>query len=359
MRLVIAGGGTGGHLFPAVSVAETLMEEEGNDVLFIGTEHGIEKRVVPSLGFKLELIESSGIKGKGMAGKVKSMAKIPVGMYQSLKIIKEYKPDCILGVGGYASAPAVFAGVLLKVPTAIHEQNTIPGLANKVSGKFVDRVFVSFEMTKRFFSEKQVMSTGNPVRSSFLKSLATTKVEKERKFTLLVFGGSRGAHRINQSLMESLDRLECIKDDLKIIHQTGEDDFETAVKGHREKGFDSECLKFIDNMVQAYKKADLVLCRAGASSLAEIAILGLPSILVPYPYASYNHQEFNAREFAACGGAEMILNSALNGETVAERVLHFYKNRNLLSDMGVKVKKLGKPYASSEVIKGLKGLINV
>ncbi|MDO9351948.1 MAG: UDP-N-acetylglucosamine--N-acetylmuramyl-(pentapeptide) pyrophosphoryl-undecaprenol N-acetylglucosamine transferase, partial [Deltaproteobacteria bacterium] len=265
MRCIIAGGGTGGHLFPGMAIAEAFMEREtGNEVLFIGTERGIEARVLAGGRFNLKMIHAMPIKGRSFTGKRRAFRTLPRAVAEALVILKEFQPQFVLGVGGYASGPAVLAASLLRMKRAIHEQNVIPGMTNRILKRFSQRIFVSFEETKRYFPERKTVVTGNPIRKEITASGSSR--ERGDRFTILVFGGSAGAHRINAAMMEALASLQDLRSSLRFIHQTGKEDLGLVSRGYEEKGFEAEVMLFIDEMARCYRRADLVICRSGAST---------------------------------------------------------------------------------------------
>lgn len=322
MKLIIAGGGTGGHLFPGIAVAdEFLGANSENKVLFVGTERGIEARLLPRLGYPLSLISGSGIKGRGTFGKVVSGLRLLNGYAQSRKVLKEFQPDLVLGVGGYASAPLLLAARGMGIRIFIHEQNAIPGLANKILSFFAERIFISMHESAAFFPEGRTMLTGNPIRKEILWRFQ----ERERKvgdeFRILVFGGSAGAHRINMTMLEALPHLAAQRESLVITHQTGEKDLEEVREGYRAQGFDANVIPFIDDMAAAYGAADLVICRAGATTIAEVTACGKGCVFIPYPYAADDHQRKNAEALVNKGAGFMILEEELKGELLAGEIL--------------------------------------
>jgi len=350
MKVLIAGGGTGGHLFPGIALAEELKRRDPENIsVFIGTKGGIESRVIPKEGFELRNIDIKGLKGKPPIEKICNLFLIPKSVYQSILLIKEYNPELIIGMGGYASAPVIFAAVLTGIKTAICEQNTIPGITNRVMAGFVNRVFISFPETKHLSSTKKTRYTGNPVRKRLIDGASKQKVGKG-KFTLLILGGSQGAHSINENMLNALDYLMPVKESLKIIHQTGDTDYHRVCQAYEEKVFDSETKNFIDNMAEAYAEADLVLCRAGATTISELTVYGKASLLVPYPFAANNHQEINAKVLSNRGAAKMVLNGDLSGKNLAEMITGLASNPVTLSKMAKEASKLGKPKASEDIV---------
>jgi UDP-N-acetylglucosamine--N-acetylmuramyl-(pentapeptide) pyrophosphoryl-undecaprenol N-acetylglucosamine transferase len=348
MRWVIAGGGTGGHLFPGMAIAEAFTErEKGNEVLFIGTERGIEARILAGGKFPLRIIQARPIKGRSFVGKLEALWSLPKAISQASSILKAFQPQVVLGVGGYASGPTLLAATFLGMKRAIHEQNVIPGLTNRLLRRFSQKVFVSFEETKRYFPEEKTIVTGNPVRKEILKG---GERKKGDRFTLLIFGGSAGAHRINVSMMEALGPLEDMKSSLKVIHQTGKDDLDFVSKGYQEKGFDALVKPFFDDMAAVYQRADLVICRSGASTVAELAVCGKAAILIPYPFAAHNHQWINAQKLVARGAATMIEDRALNGSLLAKAILDLYSRPEELGRMEEKIRQVGRPRAAEEIV---------
>jgi len=322
MRLIIAGGGTGGHLFPGIAVAEEFLARGAeNEVLFVGTERGIEARLLPKLGYRLELISASGMKGLGTARKLMSAGRLLYGYAQSRKILKEFRPDLVLGVGGYASAPIVLAARGMGIRRFIHEQNAAPGLTNKVLGRFVDGVFISMEESASFFPKKITQMTGNPIRKEILWGFQERVRSAGDSFSVLVFGGSAGAQRVNSALLEALPHLAGVKQRLRITHQTGEKDVARVRAGYQGQGVRAQVLSFIDDMSAAYGAADLVICRAGATTIAEITACGKGCIFIPYPYAADDHQRKNAESLMRRGAGRMILEEDLTGERLAAEIV--------------------------------------
>jgi UDP-N-acetylglucosamine--N-acetylmuramyl-(pentapeptide) pyrophosphoryl-undecaprenol N-acetylglucosamine transferase len=352
MRCVIAGGGTGGHLFPGMAIAEAFLEKEmGNEVLFIGTEKGIEARALTGR-FPLRTIHVSPLKGKSLLGQGKALWAIPKAVREALIILKEFRPQLVIGVGGYASGPALVAASLLGIKRAIQEQNVVPGMTNRMLRWFSQRIFVSFEETKSYFPEGKTIVSGNPVRKEISRCRVSEKSEEKRKdhFTLLVFGGSAGAHKINEAMIEALDLLQEIKSSLRIFHQTGKDDLDRVSKGYAEKGFEAQVRPFFEAMATYYQTADLVICRAGASTVAELAVCGKAGILIPYPYAAHDHQVINAKKLVDAGGAKMIRNEELNGPALARVILHLYRHPEERIAMEKAMASLGRPRAAQEIV---------
>ena len=309
MRLLLAGGGTGGHLFPAVALAEQLRREEPDSaVLFVGTERGLEFRLLPELGWPLRTVAMRGWAGASLAARCKGLAGLGRSLLQSQRILSEFRPDVVVGVGGYASVPVLLAARLSGVPYLIHEQNAWPGLANRLLGRAAQRVCLSFPEAGQAFRHVRKVVTGNPVRAA----MEQCPELPAGTLQLLVFGGSQGARAINRALVGALPQLQALRGALRIVHQAGADEVETVQAGYREAGWAAvEVGPFITDMAAAYAAASLVVCRAGATTLAELTACGRPAILIPYPYAAGNHQVANATALAAKGAALMIEESSL------------------------------------------------
>jgi UDP-N-acetylglucosamine--N-acetylmuramyl-(pentapeptide) pyrophosphoryl-undecaprenol N-acetylglucosamine transferase len=349
VKVLIAGGGTGGHLFPGIALAEEVTtRHHGNEVVFVGTERGLEARVVPKEGYPLELVKVQGLKGKSLFAFLKALIALPLAFIESFRILARQKPDVVVGVGGYASGPVVLAAWLMGIPTAIQEQNALPGLTNKLLGRVVRVVFTAFEGARRFFPEKKVQLIGNPIRRKLMDNYLRSHVAHER-FSLLVFGGSLGARGINQRMIEALDSLGDLKDGLHFVHQTGKNDLEQVRKGYAEKGFQADVVEFIDDMSSAYAKADLVVCRAGATTLAELTVCKKASLLIPFPHATDDHQAVNAKALVDAGAALMFRESELTGQKLAETIRTLKSQPAQLKNMEKKAGLLGRPEAAKEL----------
>jgi UDP-N-acetylglucosamine--N-acetylmuramyl-(pentapeptide) pyrophosphoryl-undecaprenol N-acetylglucosamine transferase len=346
MRVILAGGGTGGHLFPGLAVAREFQRRDAKaEILFIGTEQGIEFRVLPKEGFKLETLTVKGMKGRGLRGLLDALHGVPASVLRSLSIIREFRPDCIIGLGGYASGPSLLAGKLKGICCAIMEQNLRPGFTNKLLARWVDRVFTAYSESSRYFPGARVVETGNPVRWQKLPD-----VEKHGKFSLFVSGGSLGARSINFTVVEALKQLTDLKADLFVVHQTGQADFGAIKDAYAALPFEREVTPFIDKMDEVFARADLVLCRAGASTVAELTAFGKAAILVPFPYAIYDHQRGNAQALQDRGAAEMILDQQLTGELLAQRVRSYLADPARIERMAAAARALGRPDAAARIV---------
>lgn len=349
MRVLIAGGGTGGHLFPGIALAEEVTTRDvRNEVVFVGTDRGLEARVVPAAGYPLEVIHVSGLKGMGAVRLLKALVALPSAFLESVQLLRKWRPDVVVGVGGYASGPVVLAAWLLRIPTAVQEQNALPGMTNKLLGHVVKRVFTSFDAARAYFPEEKVHLTGNPIRRKLLDNYLRSRVAHDR-FTVLVFGGSLGAKGINQRMLEALEHIEDIKDQLHFVHQTGKADVAVVREGYRARGFDADVVEFIDDMSQAYARAELVICRAGATTLAELTVCKKASILIPFPRAADNHQEINARALVDAGAALMFREEELTGKALAEQIRALKDHPERLRHMEKKAGLLGRPEAAKEL----------
>ncbi|HEY3447316.1 MAG TPA: undecaprenyldiphospho-muramoylpentapeptide beta-N-acetylglucosaminyltransferase [Myxococcales bacterium] len=349
MRVLIAGGGTGGHLFPGIALAEEIVtrDPKHNDVLFVGTAKGLEAKVVPQNNFKLELIEVSGLKRVGLASFFKGLLAIPRALLQSLAILRRYRPEVVVGVGGYASGPVVLAAWLTGIPTAVQEQNAYPGFTNRVLSKFAKAVFTAFPGAERHFPKRKVQMLGNPIRRQLLDNYLKNSVPHE-KFNLLVFGGSQGSHVVNQRMLEAVPFLDSVRDKLVIQHQTGEKEVDKVREGYAQQSANAEVLDFIRDMSGAYARADAIVCRAGATTLAEITVAKKAAILIPFAAAADNHQELNARSLVEAGAAVMILEKDLTGERLAKEVFALM-NPGRRKQMEKAAGGLGHPEAAKEI----------
>jgi len=352
MRVLIAGGGTGGHLYPGIAVAEEfLRQERDTKVLFVGTERGIEAKVLPIEGFRLETIPAGGIVNKGILRKMVSGIKMILGFVKSLSILRRFNPHVVIGVGGYASFPVLSAAVILRIPTVILEQNLIPGLANRVLSHFVSKVVVSFEGSKRFFN-RDVHVFGNPVR----RAIIGEGHHPEDIFTVFIFGGSQGSHTINKAVVDSLCHLKGESGRIRFIHQTGEKDYEWVRDAYRKTGVEGDVVPYIYHMEEAYHKADLVISRAGATTISEVTACGRSALLIPYPFATHDHQRINAEYLKSMGAAEVILEQDLTGKKLAEKIIYFLYNRERLKEMSEKSAGLYRKSAAGDIVNLCKDL---
>lgn len=322
---MIAAGGTGGHLYPGIAIAREVLAEVGNKVLFVGTEQGIEGRVLPKEGLTVRFVPVGRLKGMGFGSALKTVITLPQSLARSVGLLRQERPDAVVGVGGYASGPVALAAWLLRIPLVIVEPNSYAGLANRVLGRFAKKVFVCFPGKDRqgFFPASKKVLTGPLVRKGLDqgnrdKALAEFGLGPGR-FTVLAMGGSGGAHAINMTMMEAARELKDVPD-IQVLHQTGEKDAADVKDGYRKAGVIAVVLPYIHDMAGAYAAADLVVSRSGATTVAELAVLGKRAVLVPYPYAADNHQEYNARSLAERGGADVIVQKDLSAAGLAAAI---------------------------------------
>ncbi len=325
MKIVIAGGGTGGHLYPGIAIARELLREGGNEVLFVGTEQGIEARVLPKEGFNVRFITVGKLKGMKLMSALKTVLTLPRSMYQSFRVLKEARPDVVIGVGGYASGPMGIAALGLGVPLIIVEPNSYAGLVNRKLGKLANKVVLCFPGTDRlkFFSKEKTEHIGPLVRKGIELGNRETALQgfglDPEMYLVLVMGGSGGAHAINMAMKDASRYLRDVPG-LQILHQTGEKDASDVAAAYRENGMRAAVVPYIYDMTGAYAAADLVVSRAGATTVAELAVCGKRAVLIPFPFAADNHQEYNARALAARGAAEVIVQKELRPELLAEMI---------------------------------------
>jgi UDP-N-acetylglucosamine--N-acetylmuramyl-(pentapeptide) pyrophosphoryl-undecaprenol N-acetylglucosamine transferase len=345
MRVILAGGGTGGHVIPGLAIAQQLKKDYAAEVLFIGTSRGMENRLVPTAGFALRLVEVGALNRVSLATRVKTLFALPRAVWQARGMLREFKPDVVIGVGGYASGPAMLAAALGGFPTIAFEPNVVPGFANRAIARWVSQAAVQFEETGRYFKRFQV--TGVPVRPAFFE-IAGQRTGDPRP-TLLVFGGSQGAHAINQAMIHALPMLRERMQNLRIIHQTGERDFAETQSAYQRAGVDAEVSAFIQDMPGYFSRADVVLCRSGASTVGEIAAAGKPAIFVPFPRAADDHQKVNAQALERAGAAVLLEESQLTGERLAEAVDVLFKAPAKLRQMGESARTLAHPKAAEDV----------
>jgi UDP-N-acetylglucosamine--N-acetylmuramyl-(pentapeptide) pyrophosphoryl-undecaprenol N-acetylglucosamine transferase len=344
MRVIIAGGGTGGHVIPALAIGRELRDRHQAEVKFVGTARGIETRLVPAAGFDLELVQVGQLNRVGLQTRIKTVIDLPRAVFQSVKLIQRFRPDVMIGVGGYASGPAMLAGAIVNVPLVAFEPNFIPGFANRMMAPLVGAATVQFEATCRYFRNCRV--TGVPVRSEFFQ---VAPRPGDARPTLLVFGGSQGAHAINVAVLEALPKLISLLPEIHIIHQTGEQDYGEAEAAYAKTAISAEVSPFIDDMPSAFARADLLVCRSGASTVAEVAAAGRPAIFIPLPTAADDHQRHNAAALAEANAARLLPQSELSSDRLAKEIAELLANRPLLAQMSQAARKLAHPHAAAEI----------
>src|SRR5580692_3753909 len=309
MRAILAGGGTGGHVIPALAIANELKKTYAAEVLFIGTARGIENRLVPAAGYPLRLVRVGALKNVSLMTRAETAFDLPRAVWDAGRMLNQFAPDVVIGVGGYASGPAMLAAVIKHIPTLAFEPNVVPGFANRMVARFVSGAAVHFEETAKYFRHAEV--TGVPVRQAFFDIAVLDNKKRGGTPTLLVFGGSQGAHAINDAMIRCLPELRRQAPGIRIIHQTGERDYNDALAAYASANESAKVFKFIEDMPAEFAQADLVVCRSGASTVAEITAAGKPAIFVPFPRAADDHQRVNAEALALEGAAVVVEESKL------------------------------------------------
>lgn len=345
MRMIVAGGGTGGHLFPGLAVAEAVAAQGEADILFVGSAYGLEAKAVPQTPFPFRPLSVRGLRRRGMRGIVEFAGCLPLAILRSWQIVARFKPTLVLGLGGYGSVPVALAAWLRRVPLVLMEQNARPGLANRVLARLACKVCTTYVESESFFPVGKAVHTGNPVRQ-----LSRSQHPSPAQFTVFAFGGSQGAHAINCAMVEAVPLMLNQVSGLRLVHQTGAADAPWVRQRYQEIGLDAQVLEFVHDMGEAYGRADLVVCRAGASTLAELSAMAKPSILVPYPFAADDHQRRNAEIVRDRGAAVMILNTELTGERLAECVLALVRDPERLHRMGEAARSLAVADATARVV---------
>jgi UDP-N-acetylglucosamine--N-acetylmuramyl-(pentapeptide) pyrophosphoryl-undecaprenol N-acetylglucosamine transferase len=357
MRVLIAAGGTGGHIYPGVAVAKELTRRDpASAVRFVGTARGLETRLVPQAGFELSLIESAGLKNVGLAGKLRGLAMLPGSFLAARRLIREFRPDVVVGAGGYVSGPVLLTAALMRVPTLVMESNALPGFTNRRLALFVDAAAVSFEESLRYFRGKGVV-TGNPVRREFFE--IGRKGRDPSRFSLLVFGGSQGARAVNEALVAALAHLGRHRGVLSVVHQTGEADFEKVRAGYEAAGWggSADVRKYIDDMVARFAESDLVVCRAGATTTAELIAAGKASLMVPFPFAADDHQRKNAEALEKAGASRMVLQQDATGERLAQEIAALVEDPERVTRMEEAARSLARGDAAAAAVDLMERLV--
>ena len=361
LHLVIAGGGTGGHLFPGVAVAEALrkLRPEAR-VTFVGTKSGIEARVIPETDFELEFVEVAALKGGSVKDRVTSLLSLPGSGLKARRLLARLEPDAVVSVGGYAAGPVTLVASLSGIPTALMEQNSYPGLTNRLLSRVVDRAFVTFEQSREHLADARVVVTGNPVRADLLKLAESFEYEppiEGGEFRILIIGGSGGAGSFNESLPRLLGSMGELSERLRVRHQAGRGRRDEAVPGYEDFDGEVEVLEFIDDMAEAYRWCDLLICRAGASTIAEVLTLGIPSMMVPFPHAADDHQRANARSVVEAGAGVMIDDSEIDSARARNLLTGLMNNPVALTNLASGARGLGKPEAGQQIAEQLLEMI--
>jgi UDP-N-acetylglucosamine--N-acetylmuramyl-(pentapeptide) pyrophosphoryl-undecaprenol N-acetylglucosamine transferase len=348
LKALIAAGGTGGHIYPGIAVAREVQRRDPEaDILFVGTARGLETKIVPREGFKLELLKVAALKGVSIFERLRSLALLPASFIAALAILKRFRPDVVIGVGGYSSGPILLMAALTKRATLVVEPNAMPGFTNRVLARFVGGAAVTFEESLRFFRGRGRV-TGNPVRGDFARIRPKAR---EAKLSLLIFGGSQGSRAINEAVVGALPVLIEHRESLAITHQTGERDLETVRQGYSRAGFEGADVRaFIHDMGAQFERADVLICRSGATTAAEVAAAGKAAIFVPFPFATDDHQRKNAEAFERAGAARMILQKELTPERLAKELIHLIGHPQVITAMERAATALGREDAAERVV---------
>ena len=357
LRIVIAGGGTGGHLFPGIAIAEVFMKRQpATRVLFVTSGKKIEETVLAKTVFEKKLISVEGIKGKRIFAKLVAMCRLPKGMIDSLKLLIRYKPDIVIGMGAYSAGPVIAGAWMLRIHRVIHEQNSIPGLTNRLLSGLAEKIYVSFPDTGFQPScNHKIVFTGNPVRDEIVQASEINQnnhkgVQHEKRlFNVLILGGSQGAHRINKAVLESLRYLKH-PETFRFVHQTGIKDADAVGNGYQQHHIVSEVAPFFDNMADRYQAADLVICRSGATTVAELTVTGKVVVFIPFPFATDDHQVVNAQALVDGGAAEMIFEKNLSGKILAQRIAYYFENPEIKEKMEARIQAFGHPDAAERIV---------
>jgi len=357
MRVLIAAGGTGGHIYPGIAVAgEVLRRDHSSVIRFVGTAHGLEGRLIPKAGFELSIIESAGLKNVGLAAKTRGLLLLPKSFFGARRVILDFRPDIVVGAGGYVSGPVLLTAALMRLPTLVMDSNALPGWTNRVLARFVDKAAVSFVEALPYFHGKGVL-TGNPVRNQFFEIPAKQRAVSQ--FSLLVFGGSQGARAINEAVFGALTHLSTEKDRLRIVHQTGDSDYQKMQERYQAAGWGERVnvRRYIDDMMAEFSKTDLVVCRAGATTTAELVAAGKAAIMIPFPLAADDHQRKNAEALQAAGAARMILQKDLSGERLGREIVDLINQPERIDAMEKASHALARPDAAVATVDLMEGLV--
>ncbi len=344
LTLLIMAGGTGGHVMPALSVAQRLMDQ-GFDVQWLGTHAGIEANLVPKANIPMHYIHVKGLRGNGLLGWLKAPFRVSKAFFQSFKVIRQVKPKAVISMGGYVAGPGGIAAWCLRIPLIVHEQNALSGMTNRLLAPFAKKILTAFPKT---FAYSKVAITGNPVRESIIHVGDERSPRTHETLRVLVIGGSLGARALNQTVPRAIKAIES-QTKVEIRHQTGKNDIESTRKLYLGVESKFELTSFIDDMAKAYHWADIVICRSGALTIAELAAAGVPSILIPFPHAVDDHQSYNARYLTDAGAAVLLPQSELSATKLSDLILTLANDRDKLLDMSNKSKSLAKPEATEQV----------
>ena len=355
MKLVIAGGGTGGHVFPGIAIAQALLKIDPNSqILFVGTQRGIEKTAIPKAGFHIEFIDVAGIKGHSVKKILSSLFKLPAAIFASLQILKNHHTDVVIGIGGYASGPVLLSAWLMRIPIAICEPNSVPGLTNIVLGYLSKRIFGGFQKTGEHFSKRKFLFVGNPLREEF----QSTTLKPHTVPLITIVGGSLGAHVFNEVVPKALALLKQANFQFNILHQTGRNNEEQVRKHYEKLNIKADVRAFIDDMLAVYEQSDIFISRSGAAACAEIAAVGVASILIPFPYAIYNHQTQNANELASAHAAILLQQDQMTAKRLANEIQSLLSDEQHRFEMAKRARQLGRLDAANQIALAALGRFN-
>lgn len=352
LRVMITGGGTGGHLFPGIAIAREIQRRDpAAEILFVGTGRPLERKVLPAAGIRQAVVSVQGLKGMGLLHKLTTLLRLPLSVLQAAGIVWRFAPRAVIGVGGYAAGPVCLAAYLLGKPVFLQEQNLLPGITNRMLARCARRIYLTFEDRQGHFPAHKTRLTGNPVREAILQIAhePPRRRDPETPLTVLIMGGSQGAHGINAAVMEMLAGKGPWQN-FYFMHQSGADDRPAVQRAYAAAGAAAEVQAFFDDVDRRYRAADLVICRAGATTVAELTCVGRAAIFVPFPHAADNHQERNAETVVAAGAAEMIREADLNGAWLWERLRFYRRHPERLAAMAESSRLRGRPRAAAEIV---------
>jgi len=348
MKVMIAAGGTGGHIYPGIAVANEIMRRDNSsEVLFVGTSRGLETRIVPENGFQLALIHSVGLKNVGIKGKITGVMTLPRSFVEARRLLREFRPSVVVGAGGYVSGPVLMMAVVMGIPTLVMDSNALPGFTNRRLAKFVDRAALTFNEALPFFGKKGTV-TGNPVRKEFFD---VEPKHRDGSTSVLIFGGSQGARAINNAMVGALDHLNGTRESMHVVHQTGEADFEKVRGAYQERGWETADVRpYISDMVTEFEKADVLVCRAGATTCAEIAAAGKAAIMIPLPTAADDHQRKNAEAMQNAGAVKMLAQDQLTPESLASTLSELAASPETIVSMEKAARQLAREDAAEATV---------
>jgi UDP-N-acetylglucosamine--N-acetylmuramyl-(pentapeptide) pyrophosphoryl-undecaprenol N-acetylglucosamine transferase len=360
LKFAISGGGTGGHIYPGIAIANAILQLEPNaKILFIGGKGQRESKIIPDAGFEFAPILVQSFPRSLSWKWLKVFVKVPAGFLKSLVILSKFKPDIVIGTGGYVCGPVLLAGLFLRKTIVIQEQNVLPGITNRILGRWSKEIYTHFAESVKYFPKEKTRITGNPVRAEVINALPCHEklgLDKN-KFTISAFGASQGAKSINMAMIDALPYLSELSSEIQIVHQTGEKDIQTVKEAYSKYPITAIIQPFFFNIYEVYASTDLMVCRSSAMTLSEIALRGLPAILIPYPYAAEDHQTFNAKALEENGAGIMIKDRELKGKNLADTIISLLKDKNRLAEMAKNSKALGKPNSTQEIAKSILNII--